>query len=141
MVFFHVKTSRSYHTPSHFMTWKLGQALTAIYHFCKYLRFQFYILGEMIDCQDGRDDVDSDSDNEEDDDDDDVDGVMLENDNSDEIKEKDKEGKGFFGRFFEVLVNKLAVFRTRTGRAGLVHNFLRGLQILAAPILSGLCLC
>ncbi|CAH3128692.1 unnamed protein product [Pocillopora meandrina] len=92
-------------------------------------------LREMIDCQDGRDDVDSDSDNEEDDDDD-VDGVMLENNNSDEIKENDKDGKGFFGRFFEVLVDKLAVFRTRTGRAGLVHNFLRGLQILAAPFLS-----
>lgn len=91
----------------------------------------------MIDNQDGPDDVDSESENEEDDDDA-TDGNMPENNTINETKVKDEEEKGFFGRFFKVLVEKLAVFRTRTGRAGLVHNFLRGLQVLTASILSGL---
>lgn len=93
-------------------------------------------LREMIDNQDGPDDVDSESENEEDDDDA-TDGNMAENNTINETKVKDEEEKGFFGRFFKVLVEKLAVFRTRTGRAGLVHNFLRGLQVLTASILSG----
>ena len=49
--------------------------------------------------------------------------------------------KVFFGRFFEAVVDKLAVFKTRAGRAGLVHNFLRGLQVMTTiPLISGLLL-
>ncbi|XP_078351051.1 cytosolic phospholipase A2-like [Oculina patagonica] len=88
-------------------------------------------LREMIDGKDDDDDDDSDSDNEDDDD------VTDNNNTSGETKEKDNDDEGFFGRFFENLVDKLAVLKTRTGRAGLVHNFLRGLQILTAPFLSG----
>ena len=64
------------------------------------------------------------------------------NNNNDETKEKhDDDDEGFFGRFFEALVDKLAVFKTRAGRAGLVHNFLRGLQVMTtAPLLPGLLL-
>lgn len=86
----------------------------------------------MIDGKDDDDDDDSDSDNEDSDD------VTDNNNTSDETKEKDNDDEGFFGRFFENLVDKLAVLKTRAGRAGLVHNFLRGLQILTAPFLSGL---
>lgn len=51
---------------------------------------------------------------------------MFENNNGDEIKEKDKEGKGFFGWFFEVFVNKFVVFRICIGWVGLVYNFFCG---------------
>ena len=85
---------------------------------------------------DDDDPEDSESDNE--DDNDATDGY---NNNKDETKEKhdDDDDEGFFGQFFEALVDKFAVFKTRAGRAGLVHNFLRGLQVMAtAPLLSGL---
>ncbi len=87
----------------------------------------------MIDGKDDDDDDDSDSDNEDDD-------FTDNNNTSDETKGKDNDDEGFFGRFFENLVDKLAVLKTRAGRAGLVHNFLRGLQILTAPFFSGLLL-
>ena len=94
--------------------------------------------GEAIDRKDDYDDIeDSDSDNEDDND------IIDNNNTNDETKEKldDDDDDGYFGRFFENLVDKLAVFKTRAGRAGLVHNFLRGLQILAsAPLFSGLLL-
>ena len=90
----------------------------------------------MIDGNDDDDDDnDSDSDNEEDDDD-----VTDNNNNNTDDKTKkndDDDDDGFFGRFFEALVDKLAVFKTRIGRAGLIHNFLRGLQV-TAPVPSGL---
>lgn len=86
----------------------------------------------MIDGKDDDEDDDSDSDNEDDDD------VTDNNKTSDETKEKEDDDEGFFTRFFENLVDKLSVLKTRVGRAGLVHNFLRGLQILATPFLSGL---
>ena len=91
---------------------------------------------------DDDDPEDSESDNE--DDNDVTDGYNNNNNNNnknDETKEKhdDKDDKGFFGQFFEALVDKFAVFKTRAGRAGLVHNFLRGLQVMTtAPLFSGL---
>ena len=90
---------------------------------------------------DDDDPEDSESDNE--DDNDVTDGYNNNNNNSnkDETKEKhdDDDDEGFFGQFFEALVDKFAVFKTRAGRAGLVHNFLRGLQVMTtAPLLSGL---
>ena len=90
---------------------------------------------------DDDDPEDSESDNE--DDNDVTDGYNNNNNNSnkDETKEKhdDDDDEGFFGQFFEALVDKFAVFKTRAGRAGLVHNFLRGLQVMTtAPLFSGL---
>jgi len=94
--------------------------------------------GEAMDRKDDDDDIeDSDSDNEDDND------ITDNNKTNDETKEKHDEDDddGYFGRFFEALVDKLSVFKTRAGRAGLVHNFLRGLQILtSAPLFSGLLL-
>ena len=89
---------------------------------------------------DDDDPEDSESDNE---DDNDVTDAYNNNNNNnkDETKEKhdDDDDEGFFGQFFEALVDKFAVFKTRAGRAGLVHNFLRGLQVMTtAPLFSGL---
>ena len=96
--------------------------------------FSLCTIGEMIEKKDDDDDDDSDSDNEDDDD------VTDNHITSNETKPKDEKYEGFFERFFENLVEKLSVLRTRAGRAGLVHNFLRGLQVLTAPFLSGLLL-
>lgn len=99
--------------------------------------FSLSRTGETIDGKDDDDAEDSDSDNEEDND------ITDGSNNNDETKEKhdDDDDEGFFGRFFEALVDKLAVFKTRAGRAGLVHNFLRGLQVMtSAPLFSGLLL-
>ena len=101
--------------------------------------------GDAVDGNNDDDEAeDSDSDNE--DDNDITDGCNNNdnnnnNDSNNETKEKndDDDDEGFFGRFFEALVDKLAVFKTRAGRAGLVHNFLRGLQVMtSAPLFSGL---
>lgn len=78
------------------------------------------------------DDQDSDSDNEDDDEE------GNNNNTDDKTKKQDDEEEGFFTRVFEALVDKLKVLKTRSGRAGLVHNFLRGLQVLSAPVPSGL---
>jgi len=43
----------------------------------------------------------------------------------------------FRKRMLETFVEKFNVLKTRAGRAGLVHNFLRGLQLMAAPVPSG----
>ena len=95
----------------------------------------------MIDGNDDDyDDNDSDSDNEEDDDDVTDNNNNNNNNNTDDKTKKDDDDDdddGFFGRFFKTLVDKLAVFKTRAGRAGLIHNFLRGLQV-TAPVPSGL---
>lgn len=40
-------------------------------------------------------------------------------------------------RALEYLMDKFPVLKTREGRAGLVHNYLRGLQLLSAPVPSG----
>ena len=110
-------------------------------------RLSFISLSYTEEAVDGKDDADdaedSDSDNEDDNDVTDGYNNNNNNNNNDETKEKhdDDDDHGFFGRFFEALVDKLAVFKTRAGRAGLVHNFLRGLQVMTtAPLLSGLLL-
>ena len=86
-----------------------------------------------IDDEDG--DADSDCDNEESDED-----TEDNNNNSDgdKTKEQDDEEKGFLGRMFETLLDKIKVLNTRVGRAGLIHNFLRGLEVISGPVLSGL---
>ena len=43
----------------------------------------------------------------------------------------------FSKRLIESVVNYFSFLRTRTGRAGMVHNFLRGLKLTTAPVPSG----
>lgn len=115
----------------------------------RYVNSPFISLSHTGDAVDGKDDDDDaeDSDNDDEDDNYVTDGPNNNNNNNsdsnDETKEKhdDDDDGGFFGRFFETLVDKLAVFKTRACRAGLVHNFLRGLQVMmSAPLFSGLLL-
>lgn len=73
------------------------------------------------------DDEDSD---EEDDGMDDVDGQQTE-------MEPEDHDQSFLARVMEGFIEKCSVLKTRSGRAGLVHNFLRGLQLMTAPVPSG----
>lgn len=73
-----------------------------------------YILRSTDEPEPVGDDEDSD---EEDDDTDAVDGHLT--------------------KVMESFVQKCPVLKTRSGRAGLVHNFLRGLQLMTAPVPSG----
>ena len=43
----------------------------------------------------------------------------------------------FLTGVMETFMEKVAFLKTREGRAGLVHNFLRGLRLMAAPVPSG----
>lgn len=43
----------------------------------------------------------------------------------------------FLTSVMENFLDKVSFLKTREGRAGLVHNFLRGLQLMAAPVPSG----
>ena len=56
---------------------------------------------------------------------------------AEEPMEQDGEESGFMTGLLESLMDRFPVLQTREGRAGLVHNFLRGLQLLSAPIPSG----
>lgn len=49
----------------------------------------------------------------------------------------DGEGHSFLTRIMENFLEKVSFLKTREGRAGLVHNFLRGLQLMTAPVPSG----
>ena len=73
------------------------------------------------------DDEDSD---EEDDEMDAVDGQQT------EIEPEIKDDR-FLSSVMESFIKKCSVLKTRCGRAGLVHNFLRGLQLMTAPVSSG----
>ena len=80
-----------------------------------------------------------------DDDDDEADGEDSDSDNEDdtddeETNEDNDENPGFLEHVFESLLDKLKLLKTRVGRAGLVHNFLRGLEVLSAPVASGMLL-
>ena len=66
--------------------------------------------------------------------------VDLANDqaNGEEPMELDgEEDSSFSKRALEYLMEKFPVLQTREGRAGLVHNFLCGLQLMSAPVRSG----
>lgn len=43
----------------------------------------------------------------------------------------------FLANLMESFMEKVSFLKSRDGRAGLVHNFLRGLQLLTAPIPKG----
>lgn len=49
----------------------------------------------------------------------------------------DCEDHSFLTSVMENFLDKVSFLKTREGRAGLVHNFLRGLQLMAAPVPSG----
>lgn len=86
-----------------------------------------YILRSTDEPEPVGDDEDSD---EEDDDTDAADGHLTKV----EIEDNDD---SFLARVMESFVQKCSVLKTRSGRAGLVHNFLRGLQLMTAPVPSG----
>ena len=55
-----------------------------------------------------------------------------------ELTEVDDKDHECLRRIMETFVEKIPFLKTRSGRAGLVHNFMRGLQvILTAPVHSG----
>ena len=54
-----------------------------------------------------------------------------------EPMEQESEDHSFLKSMMESFVEKVSFLKSRAGRAGLVHNFLRGLQIMTAPIPSG----
>ena len=54
-----------------------------------------------------------------------------------EPMEQEYEDHSFLKSMMESFVEKVSFLKSRAGRAGLVHNFLRGLQIMTAPIPSG----
>lgn len=49
----------------------------------------------------------------------------------------DDEDHSFLSSVMETFMEKVSFLKTREGRAGLVHNFLRGLQLMTAPVPSG----
>ncbi|XP_058949865.2 cytosolic phospholipase A2 isoform X1 [Pocillopora verrucosa] len=51
-------------------------------------------------------------------------------------KDEDSGDPGFLKSIAESFVEKISFLKTRSGRAGLVHNFLRGLQLMTAPVPS-----
>ena len=51
-----------------------------------------------------------------------------------EPMEQESEDHSFLKSMMESFVEKVSFLKSRAGRAGLVHNFLRGLQIMTAPI-------
>ena len=71
-------------------------------------------------------------DSDEEDDMDLTDGNQVE-----EPDEHEYEDHSFLTKLLETFVEKISILKTRAGRAGLVHNFLRGLQLMTAPVLSG----
>lgn len=54
-----------------------------------------------------------------------------------EPNEHEYEDHSFLKRLLKTFVEKISILKTRAGRAGLVHNFLRGLQLMTAPVPSG----
>ena len=57
---------------------------------------------------------------------------------NDQYKEEDKEENTFLRQVCETLVDNIKLLKTRAGRAGLIHNFLRGLSVPSVPDFSGL---
>ena len=49
----------------------------------------------------------------------------------------DCEDHSFLSSIMGTFMEKVSFLKTREGRAGLVHNFLRGLQLMTAPVPSG----
>ena len=54
-----------------------------------------------------------------------------------QLVEREPEEDDSFENFLKFLAEKFPILKTREGRAGLVHNFLRGLQLPSAPVPSG----
>ena len=54
-----------------------------------------------------------------------------------QLVERDPEEDDSFVNFIKFLAEKFPILKTREGRAGLVHNFLRGLQLPSAPFPTG----
>lgn len=84
----------------------------------------------------GHDDEESDSEDEEHG----VDGLkevpVFDEEDMEEPKE-DHNDPGLLGRIAQRFMNKFPVLQTRSGRAGRVHNYLRGLGLAFAPVPFG----
>ena len=52
-------------------------------------------------------------------------------------KEGDEHDPGLLSRIAQSFLNKFPVLQTRSGRAGRVHNFLRGLQLMVSSVPAG----
>ena len=59
--------------------------------------------------------------------------------NEEQPTEHECEDHSFLTKVMESFVEKVSLLKTRAGRAGLVHNFLRGLQLMTSPVPSGEC--
>ena len=59
--------------------------------------------------------------------------------NEEQPTEHECEDHSFLTNVMESFVEKVSLLKTRAGRAGLVHNFLRGLQLMTSPVPSGEC--
>ena len=64
-------------------------------------------------------------------------GEPMEHEGEEPMEHDGEEDSGLSARALEYLMDKFPVLQTREGRAGLVHNFLRGLQLMSAPVPSG----
>lgn len=54
-----------------------------------------------------------------------------------QLAEQEPEEDDSFEKLLKFLAEKFPILKTHEGRAGLVHNFLRGLQLPSAPVPSG----
>ena len=54
-----------------------------------------------------------------------------------QLVEREPDEDDSFENFFKWLAEKFPILNTREGRASLVHNFLRGLQLPSATVPSG----
>ncbi|PFX14688.1 Cytosolic phospholipase A2, partial [Stylophora pistillata] len=59
---------------------------------------------------------------------------VFDDNDMEEPKEEDHNDPGLLGRIAQRFMNKFPVLQTRSGRAGRVHNFLRGLGLAFAPV-------
>ena len=79
--------------------------------------------------------VDPESEDEESDEEMDIDAVDEKETQT--VQGEDCEDHSFLQSIMESFVEKISFLKTRSGRAGLVHNFLRGLQLMSTPVPSG----
>ena len=95
------------------------------------VRFTFHPLDGMINSENVR----PEDDNELSDEEEDIDATDGE-ETKEEAVPPDNEcgGHSFLTNLMENFMEKVSFLKSRDGRAGLVHNFLRGLQLMTAPV-------
>ena len=81
--------------------------------------------------------VDPEGEDEESDQEMDIDAVDEKETKKQTVEGEECEDHSFLQSIMESFVEKISFLKTRSGRAGLVHNFLRGLQLMSTPVPSG----